>query len=311
MILTVTLNPALDKNYVVENFALSGIHRVESMSTIPAGKGVNVSRVLQQLQIPTKATGILGGHTGKLIQSLLDEEKVANDFVWIRAESRCSILIVDEVKQVHTEVIEPGPTIPQGAIGRLNRKLEQLATQSSWVVFSGSPPPDTTPQIYYNMIKLVKKSGVKVALDTRGPWLKTGIKAQPDLIKPNWDEYQELVGPCYSTMQALEKAKALVDQGIETVVVSMGSKGALAVHGNKSYQISNLPPIEVVSPVGSGDSLVAGLLATLQRGGDFPEAFCNGVAIATSNAAHFGAGVFTFEEVASLQKKISIEKIPF
>lgn len=311
MILTVTLNPALDKNYVVDNFALTGIHRVQSMSTIPAGKGLNVSRVLRQLGIPTKATGILGGHTGKLIQAKLNEEQVANDFVWIRAESRCSILIVDQTNQVHTEVIEPGPTIPQGALGRLNKKLKELAPQSSWVVFSGSPPPDTSPQVYFHMIKLVQKAGAKVALDTRGPWLKAGIKAQPDLIKPNWDEFQELVGPCYSTVQAFDKARHLVTKGVETVVVSMGSKGALAVHGAEAYAVQNLPPIEVISPVGSGDSLVAGLLATLQRGGEFPEALRDGVAIATSNAAHFGAGIFDFEQVAYLKKEISVEKIPY
>lgn len=310
MILTVTLNPALDKNYVVKNFALTGIHRVGKMSTIPAGKGLNVSRILHQLEVPTLATGVLGGHTGKLINSLLEAEGVGGDFVWIREESRCSILITDEVHKAHTEVIEPGPTIPQGAIGRLNSKLEELAPQSSWVVFSGSPPPTTTNKIYYNMINLVKKAGVKVLLDTRGPWLKEGIKAKPDLIKPNWHEFQELVGPCYSTMQAFEKAHDLVRQGVQTVVVSMGSKGALAVHGNKSYQIQNLPPIDVVSPVGSGDSLVAGLLAALNQGADFPTAFRQGVAIATSNAAYFGAGIFNAEQVANFQKQIVVEQVP-
>lgn len=310
MILTVTLNPALDKNYVVKNFALTGIHRVGTMSTIPAGKGINVSRVLTKLGVPTKATGILGGHTGKLIDSLLIEEDVASDFVWIKAESRCSILITDQVQKAHAEVIEQGPTIPRGAITRLNRKLEELAPHCSWVVFSGSPPPNTTSLVYYNMINLVKKFGVKVLLDTRGPWLKEGINAKPDLIKPNWSEFEELVGPCYSTVQAFEKARDLVDEGIGGVVVSTGSKGALAIHGNKSYQIQNLPPIDVVSPVGSGDSLVAGLLAALSQGEDFPSAFRKGVALATSNAAHFGAGVFNPEQVAKIHEQLIVDQVP-
>jgi tagatose 6-phosphate kinase len=310
MILTVTLNPALDKNYVVDNFALTGIHRVQSMSTIPAGKGLNVSRVLKQLEVPTVATGILGGHTGKLIQAKLNEEQVDNDFVWIRAESRCSILIVDQNKKAHTEVIEPGPSIPRGALARLSKKLEELAPTASWVVFSGSPPPDTSHQVYFNLIKLAQQAGAKVVLDTRGPWLKAGIEAQPDVIKPNWDEFQELVGPCYSTVQALEKAKKIVARGVNTVVVSMGSKGALAVHGEERYVIQSLPPIEVVSAVGCGDTLVAGLLATWHAGGGFAEALRDGSALATSNAAHFGAGIFDPQQVTALKKMITVEKIP-
>lgn len=310
MILTVTVNPALDKNYIVPGFDPTGIHRVQTMSTVPAGKGVNVSRVLQALGVSTMATGFLGGLTGKQIEAGLKGAGVKHDFVRIRAESRLSILLLDADHEVHSEVIEPGPSIPPGAWKRLNKKILELAPKCSWVVFAGSPPPDTSPHIYFKLMEEVKALGIKVALDTRGPWLREGVLAKPDLIKPNWDEFQELVGPCYSTMQALDKARELVKEGLGMVVVSMGAKGALGVQTAGAYLVRQLPPIRLVSPVGSGDSLVAGILAKLQEGKDFPDALRFGLAVASSNAAHFGAGVFDSIQVAQLEAEISVEKIP-
>ena len=310
MILTVTLNPALDKTYTIPGFALTGIHRVQSMSSVPAGKGLNVSRVLQTLEVPTLATGILGGHTGRQIAAGLKEAGVAHDFVWIRGESRSNALIIDQSQSIHAEIKEPGPKIPQGAWKRLRKKVVHLASQSSWVVFSGSPPPDSSPGVYVQMIKDVQALGVKVALDTRGPWLQEAVKAGPDLVKPNWEEFQELVGPCYSTMQAIGEARRLVNEGVGTVVVSMGAKGALAAHGQQAYLVQQLPPVKVLSAIGSGDTLVAGLLAKLQEGWDFVRAFRFSLAAACSNVSHYGAGVLDPEEAIALEREITVDQAP-
>lgn len=311
MILTVTVNPALDKNYIVPGFTVSGIHRVETMTNVPAGKGINVARVLHSLGIPSIATGFLGGHTGKQIAAGLKEGLVAHDFVWIKEESRCSTLIFDPNHGVHSEVIEPGPKIPPGAWKRLNRKLKELAPHCKWIVFSGSPPPETPTDAYYKLIKEVQTFGVKVVLDTRGPWLRDGIKAGPNLIKPNWDEFQELVGTCDSIPHAMDKGRNLLAQGIETVVVSMGAQGAFAVQRDQAYVVQKLPPIELVSAVGSGDSLVAGILAKLWMDQELADALRFGLAVASSNATHFGAGIFQPKQVEQLEHAISIEKITF
>lgn len=310
MILTVTINPALDKNYLVPGFALTGIHRVQSMSAIPAGKGLNVSRALNTLGIPTMATGFSGGFTGRQIEYSLAELGIRHDFVRIRDESRTNSLILDLDHSIHTEIKEPGPHIPKDAWKRLERKILELAPGCSWIVFAGSPPPDTAANIYFRLIKSIQPLGVKVALDTRGPWLKEGIKAYPDLIKPNWEEFQELVGPCYSTVQGLNKARQLREQGVGTIVISMGSKGAMAVHGNSNYLVQELPSIEVVSPVGSGDTLVAALLARWRGESDFAQAFRFGIAAASSNAAHFGAAIFDPVQVSILEREIVVEQIP-
>lgn len=310
MILTVTVNPALDKNYSIPGFALTGIHRVESMSIVPAGKGLNVSRVLKTLGVPTVATGILGGFTGKQIETALKQLGVEDDFVQIRAESRSNSLVIDRHHSIHTEIKEPGPAIPKDAWKRLEKKIMQIAPTCSWVVFAGSPPPGAPSTLYYELIQKTQTAGVKVALDTRGPWLKEGIKACPDLIKPNWEEFQELVGPCYSTVQALEKAGRIVEEeGVGIVVVSMGAKGALAVDRQHSYLVQQLPPIKVASPIGSGDTLVAGLLAKLQDGWDFAPAFRFSLAAASSNASHFGAGVIDLDQTAALEHEIAVEQI--
>lgn len=310
MILTVTVNPALDKNYLVPGFALTDIHRVQSMSAIPAGKGLNVSRALHALGVPTMATGISGGFTGKQIESNLADLGIRHDFVRIRGESRTNSLIVDLDRSIHTEVKEPGPHIPPGAWKRLEKKLIELAPVCSWVVFAGSPPPDTPATIYFQLIKSIQSLGVKIALDTRGPWLKEGIKANPDLIKPNWEEFQELVGPCYSTIQGWQKARQLLEEGVGTVVVSMGSKGAMAVHGRCNYLVQELPSVRVVSPVGSGDTLVAGLLARWRGDNDFLQAFRFGIAAAVSNAAHFGSAVFDPLQASMLEREIVVQQIP-
>lgn len=309
MILTVTINPALDKNYVVPGFSLDGIHRVESMSAVPAGKGLNVSRVLKNLGVDTLATGIIGGYTGKQIEEELKRLGVSYDFVSIPGESRTNVLMYDPAQGIHVELKEPGPSIPKNAWKKLGQKIRQLVPSCSWVVFAGSPPPGTAGEIYASLIRDVKSLGVKVALDTRGSWLREGIKAQPDLIKPNWAEFQELVGRCDSTEHGLEKARELALQGIGTVVVSMGAKGALAVHQGNSYLVQRLPSIEAISPIGSGDTLVAGLLSKWQDGFDFAAAFRFALAAATSNAAHFGAGVFDPQEVRRLEQDIIIDII--
>ncbi|NMB00025.1 MAG: 1-phosphofructokinase family hexose kinase [Firmicutes bacterium] len=308
MILTVTVNPALDKNYLVSALSLSGINRVKEMSVLPAGKGLNVSRVLHALETPTLATGILGGYTGKQIEAALRLVGLPYDFVWTRSESRLSLLIVDDDGKVHSEIIEPGPKLPAGIWKRLATKVSKLASQCSWVVLSGSPTPDAEPDLYYHLINQVYALGTKVVLDTREPWLREGIKAKPDLIKPNWEEFQELVGPCFSTVQAVQEARKLVAKGVGTVVVSMGAKGAFAVDERDAYIVQELPAIDVVSPVGCGDSLVAGLLAKLHAGESFADAFRFGVAVATSNAAHLGAGLFDLQQVEELASKIVVEK---
>lgn len=310
MILTVTLNPSLDKNYILQDFTLNGIHRVQKMTALPGGKGINVSRVLASLNVPTKATGIVGGFTGKQIESQLKNENVSFNFVQIRAESRCNVLVFDEFNDVHCEINEPGPTIPSGAWTRLKNKLNQLAPSCSWVVFAGSPPPETSPKIYFQLIKQVQEFGVKVALDTRGQWLKEGIKAKPNLIKPNWEEFQELVGPVHSTVHAFKMARRIEALGVNTIVISTGSNGAFALHNSQAYGVRRLPDVQVVSPVGSGDSLVAGLLAKLNSGSNFTEALRHGLALGCSNASNFGAGLYDPEQVNSLYNQITLEELP-
>lgn len=311
MILTVTLNPALDKNFHIADFALRGVYRVENGITTPGGKGINVSRVLAQLGTATRATGILGGYIGKLIEAQLNQEGIVTDFVRIKEESRLSILVMDSERNTHTEIIEPGPHIPKGAYDKLNNKLRTLAPDCDWIVFSGSPPPNAPADIYCRFIETAKTGGAKVLLDARGPWLREGIKAKPDLIKPNWEEFLELVGPCHSTVQAVKAARGIVVRGVGGVIVSMGDKGAVAVYNGQAYFSRSLPAVEVLSPVGGGDTLVAGLVAKLNSGWDFPAALRFGLAVATASTTQLGAGEFDLNLAEQLARKISVDKTPY
>lgn len=311
MIVTVTLNPMLERNYQIERFSLTGVHEVSHCVTGPAGGGISVSRILRRLEVPTQATGILGGHLGRLIEAGLHKEEIPSDFVWIRAESRLGTLVVGDGGKIHTRIIEQGPRTPRGAFDRLSSKIEALAVKNHWVVLAGTPPPGAPAAIYARLIRSAQEAGAKVLLDTHGTWLREGIKAQPDLITPNWQEFLQLVGPCYSTVQAIKAARALVADGLGGIVVSMGARGALAVQAESAYFSRPLPTVDVISPVGGGSALAAGLTAKLQAGWDFAASLRFALAVAIAGTAHLGTGIFDPQLAAQLAKQIAVDKTPY
>ncbi len=311
MILTVTLNPILEKSYQIEQFRPAEVHETAFSVTGPAGGGITVSRILQQLEVPTLATGILGGHMGKFIETGLHKEKIRTDFVWFQGESRLATLVVDGLGKTHTQIIESGPTLPRGAYDRLSGKIRDYAPDSDWVVLAGSPPPDAPATIYARLAKVAQEAGSKVLLDTHGRWLKEGIKAAPDLIKPNWQEFLDLVGPRYSTVQAIKAARAIVARGVGGVIVSMGLNGAIAVQGERAYFSRPLPTVNAISPVGSGSALVAGLLAKLQLEWEFAAALRFGLATATASTTQLGTGCFNPQLAEQLAKQIEVAKTPY
>lgn len=308
MIVTVTLNPALDKTYSVADFALAGVFRVSKVQHLPSGKGLNVSRVLHTLGVPTMASGFLGGFTGKHIAQELDRLGIKHDFVWSNCESRQCIIVLNEEKGIHTELLEPGPFLAEEMFSHLEAKLDALAATTKWVSFSGSPPAGTPDDIFYHLIKQVKARGIKTVLDARGPWLQEGIKAGPEIIKPNWDEFQALGGPFSTTTAALWRAQEIVAGGVGLVLLSKGHEGAYAVSPAKVY-FAQIPAVKIVSAVGSGDALVAGFLAGLEENWSVATCLKFANAVAISNACNVGAGVIDLEQVRKLGSLITITEL--
>ena len=194
MIITVTLNTAIDKTLAVPNFRLGRRHRTVEQTEMPGGKGVNVARVLKTLGQPVIATGLAGGATGTRIVEQLTQLSVLSDFVRIREESRTNTAVIDPTTGEQTEINERGPRVTEQEIELFTDKLLYLAQGASVCVFAGSLPRDVDVDVYARLIRELKRLGVDCVVDTDGDPLRRAVRAEPDVISPNVLEAEELVG---------------------------------------------------------------------------------------------------------------------
>lgn len=260
MILTVTMNPSLDMAYTVPHLVIDDVNRSVSVAKTAGGKGLNVTRVLHLMEAEVTATGLIGGNIGKFVTDQLDETGISHDFYPIHGETRHSIAILhDDGNQ--TEVLESGPEVSKDEIEGFLDKYSSLVSDAEVLTISGSLPKGFDPDFYQ---VLIEKSGeAKVLLDTSGESLKQSLlgKKKPYLIKPNLSEIQDLVGHELSLEDLAglkEELHSELFAGVEWIVISLGGAGAIAKHQEKFYRVE-IPKINVVSPVGSGDSTLAGL----------------------------------------------------
>ena len=185
MIITVTLNPALDKTIEIDEFKIGSVNRIVSTRVDAGGKGINVSKVIKELQQESLALGFLGGSSGNHIKSYLDDLNINNDFILVKGETRTNIKIIDRVNNKHTDINENGPSLVLEDITRIKEKIMKYCKQDSLVVLSGSVPSEVQGDIYSEIIKDIKSKGGKVILDADGELLIAGIKAGPYMVKPN------------------------------------------------------------------------------------------------------------------------------
>ena len=230
MILTVTLNAAIDKRYVVDDFKTGEVNRVRECSYVPGGKGLNVSKPAAIYGAEVVATGFVGGHAGNYIEDALKPFGIKGDFYHVNAESRSCINIWDEVNHVQTEFLEPGFTLTEEDFAGFEKKFRELVKDADVVSMSGSVPKGLDGTAYQRLVKIVKEAGKPVILDTRGKLLEMGIEACPTLIKPNIDEIRMLTGKhCDDIQDIIDAAKTIHANGVEIVAVSLGADGSLAV----------------------------------------------------------------------------------
>jgi len=197
MIITVTLNAAIDKSLSVPNFRLGRRHRTVEQRTMAGGKGVNIARTLKALGQPVIATGFAGGATGTHIVEQLTEESILNDFVRIREESRTNTSVLDPTTGEQTEINERGPAVSEREVELFRDKLLYLARGAAIVVFAGSLPRGVEPDLYAGLIHDLERLDVTTVIDTDGEPLRLAMKAEPDLVSPNELESEELVGQAH------------------------------------------------------------------------------------------------------------------
>lgn len=309
MILTVTLNAAIDKRYVVENMRAGEVNRVKECTYVPGGKGLNVSKPASIYGAEVVATGFVGGHAGNYIEDALKPFGIKSAFYHVKDESRSCINIWDEVNHVQTEFLEPGFTLTEEDFRGFEEQFRGLVKEAEVVAMSGSVPKGLDGTAYQSLVGIVKDAGKPVILDTSGKLLEMGIEAKPTLIKPNIDEIRMLTGTsCSDIQEIIDAAKTIHQNGVEIVAVSLGADGSLAV-GEEGVFRAVVPKIDAVNTVGCGDSMIAGFALGIRDGLSLPETLRRASAISAAAAMREETGFFVMEDMEKLLPQIQIQKI--
>lgn len=309
MIVTVTMNPAIDKTVEVGEFQHGGLNRIRKVEYDAGGKGINVSKTICELGGTTIATGFLGGNGGRTIENVLKQKGISCDFIWVDGETRTNTKVFEESGAL-TELNEPGPSIPPEDLEELLRKLDEYAAEDTLFVLSGSIPAGVDKEIYAEIIRRVHKKGSKVLLDADGELFRRGLKAGPDMIKPNRVELEEYAQLDYraSEEELLKIAEDFTGKGIETIAVSMGQSGAIFVTGDSKVKCPALSA-KAHSTVGAGDAMVAALAYAWDR--KFPEEETIRLCMAVSAGAVTTVGTKppSKELVEELKEQVVIERM--
>lgn len=282
MIITVTLNPALDKTVEIPDFSLDAVNRITAMRTDPGGKGLNVSKVIAKLGGTSTVVGVLGGTTGRRIADAMDALGIACQFTFVEGETRTNLKVIDPARHTNTDLNEPGLTVDQETLDHMRDALVAAIRPGDIVVLSGSLPKGAPADTYGSWTAACRTAGARVFLDADGEPLAHGLAAKPYLAKPNNHELSRLTGHALETADdLLAAARTLIADGVERVVVSMGGDGALFVSADGAYRAEGLR-VPVGSTVGAGDSMVAALAYAAEQG--MADADTVRLAVATSAA---------------------------
>ena len=311
MIITVTLNPALDKTLEVPNFTPGRRHRSVDQVTMPGGKGVNVARAIKRLGQPVIATGLAGGATGTRIVEALNDEAILNAFVRIREESRTNTAVLDPTTGLQTEINERGPAVSSQELELFHEKLLYLAKGASMCVFAGSLPRGIGTDVYADLIREVKRLGVVTVVDTEGEPLRLATRAEPAVISPNELEAEELVGQEFNDVD--DRAQAVVEMtrlgASEAIMtVSDGCYACVLEEGTAVYRVS-VEEQEARSRIGSGDAFLAGYVAARYMGQPAVDCLRFAVACGAESTQHFGAGILEPARVERLLGEVEAERL--
>ncbi len=308
MILTVTMNPSIDKLYRVEGNTLGAVQRVLEVSNTAGGKGLNVSRVASLLGEDVTAMGLVGGHIGGYFESLISGN-IRRAFTHVGSETRSCINVWDIKTGESTEYLEPGAPITEAEAAQFFADFQREIAGADVIAISGSIPKGAPADSYEQLITLGREAGKPVLLDASGENLRRGAAMKPDFIKPNTDELAQLLGHPVSGMEeAIEAAKTLHAGGIRYVAVSLGAKGAVLVCEEGVFH-GQPPKIEPRNTVGCGDSMVAGFAAGIARGLKAEEMLRLAVAVSAANALTLSTGSFEQEDFERLYPLVTITRL--
>ena len=309
MVITVTLNPAVDKTLIVPGFAVDAVNRVEEILLDPGGKGINVSKSVQALGGETLCIGILGGDTGSYIRQALDEMKLKHDMVLSHCPTRTNTKIVDLKLGTNTDINEAGAPITEQLLDSVWEKLCAAAKAGDTVVIAGRNPPGTPDVLLARWTRQLCQKGVRVCLDTVGLPMTLAVQERPSVIKPNREELSAFTGKIFADdIEVLAAAKELVDSGIDLVAVSLGADGAIFAAKEKCCR-SRCPKVTAVSTVGAGDAMMAALAYCIEKNCVLEETARIATAVATATVQVSGSQPAPRELVEKMLALIEVEEI--
>ena len=312
MILTVTLNAAIDRTVAVPNFRLGQRHRAVDARTVAGGKGVNVARALRLLGRPVIATGLVGGASGTRVLEALREESVLTEFTRIAGETRTNLAVVDPTNGEQTEINDRGPEVSPDELEAFMEKLLYLAQGASLCVIAGSIPPGTPEDYYARLITELRGLGVPTVLDADGEQMRAGLRAEPAVVAPNVGEAEEAVGHEFNDDDDYAMGLAgLLEMGASEAIITSAT-GCVAIVGQgpdrRRYE-ARIEQLEPVATVGSGDSFLAGYVAARFEGASPRDCLAFGVACGAESTQHFGAGTLDRREVERLLPRVELAEL--
>lgn len=313
MILTVTLNAAIDRTVAVPNFRLARRHRAVESRTVAGGKGINVARALSLLGRPVIAAGMVGGPTGTRVLEQLHEESVLTDFIRIAAETRVNMAVIDPTSGEQTEINERGPAVSPEEVKKLFERIGYLAGGAKICVLAGSLPPGAGDDLYAKLVSDLTRRGVTVVLDAEGEAMLAGVRAGASMVTPNEREAEELVGQEFAEdgSDLAQGLQELVRLGATEAAITRpeGCVAAVGEGANRRLLEVHTEPLEPVSTVGSGDAFVAGYVAARYDDRSPEECLAYGVACGAESTQHFGAGTVDRNQVERLLGEVAVHDL--
>ena len=282
MIVTVTLNPAVDRTYFINDFTWNRTIRAPQSVVGMGGKATDASWVLGELGYANLALGFAAGQTGRLMEKMLRQRGCRTGFIHVEGETRTNIVVISSQGKGQSTLAEHGTTIEPGQVEKFRRKFSAALKKARCVLIGGSVPPGVDASIYTDLVKEARQAGLPVVFDASGPGLRAGMEAGPTIAKPNADEVSDLYGQPVTTIgEAYQAGRELQDKYGAALVITLGREGALALLPGRAYRIPVLS-IPVVSTAGAGDGVLAGLAAGLSEGKPMEEGLRLGFAAAAA-----------------------------
>jgi tagatose 6-phosphate kinase len=307
MILCLGTTPAIQRSMSFDRILTGDVNRTSDVQQYASGKSINAARVLHTLGYRVVCTGFVGGDSGQFLLNDLDSASIAHNFVRVDPSTRMCVTAIDRAKSSATELIQESQALPPHVYAQLRSKFEELLPKASGVLLSGSLPPGAPADFYADCVSAATIAGKTVVLDAVGEPLRRALKSHPTIVKPNRHELSQTVNLPVETDEQLKSAiRELVSMGTKWAVVTDGAKATIASDGQSFWKLAS-PVVRVVSPIGSGDSFAAGLIAGVTSGQAVPEACRLAVACGAANAMTDRAGHLTKADVDSLILQITVQ----